>query len=421
VALALILSACGVSPSSGQSNELSDGPVTLRIGWWGGDNRHNRTQQAIDLFEQEHPNITVKPEFSDWTGYWDKLATSTSGGNAPDVIQMDQLYLASYAARGSLADLGSLSQLDTSNLDETVLGTGRWDGTLYAMPISTTSYALMVNTDLVKSLGTPLPDTSTWTWKDYQDWARGVTDTSGGAVRGTGVLGNEYSLQLFARQQGDQLFSTDDITITPETLADYFQMALDWTKSGAAPDPSVIAENLSLALDQGDFARGKTPTAFNTSSLITAYTAASGANIELEPLPTPDGNAGNWDYFKPGMYWSVSSRSEHPAEAALLVDFLVNDTDAAKVLGTERGIPANPDVIDVLAPTLTPEETKAVAFAKQRAPMVGDAPAIVPNGASDIETVLRRYEQDVLFGRQTPQDAAKAMIAEVKSAIAAAD
>ena len=65
--LALGLAGCGLGTAGdGASTELSDEPVTIRMYWWGGDARHQRTQEVIDLFEKKHPNITVEAEFSDW-------------------------------------------------------------------------------------------------------------------------------------------------------------------------------------------------------------------------------------------------------------------------------------------------------------------------------------------------------------------
>src|SRR5690349_20865388 len=123
------LTACGTADSSGGGQqELSKDKVTLRIDWWGADARLQNTQKAIAAFQAKYPNITVKPEYSDWNGYWDKLATATAGGNVPDVIQMDQSYLASYADRGVLADLSKQPELDTTALPPTVLDSGRSQG-----------------------------------------------------------------------------------------------------------------------------------------------------------------------------------------------------------------------------------------------------------------------------------------------------
>ncbi|KJL47271.1 putative ABC transporter substrate-binding protein YesO [Microbacterium hydrocarbonoxydans] len=419
--LALGLAGCGLGTAGdGASTELSDEPVTIRMYWWGGDARHQRTQEVIDLFEKKHPNITVEAEFSDWNAYWEKLATSTAGKNSPDVIQMDQLYLASYADRGALADLRDLD-ISTKGMEESVLGMGESDGGLYAVPISTSAMATFVNTDLLDQIGVPLPDnTDSWTWDEYEAWAQSVTQAAPQGVYGGSLAQNEFMLQLFARQNGDELFADGDIAIDPETVEAFFQLALDSTKSGASAPASTWAETSGLALDQQPLSVGTVATTFATATQVSAYSQASGANLELVPIPTVKGGEKDADYFKAGMYWSVSSQSKHPAEAAALIDFFLNDPEAVKIIGTERGLPAISSTLDLIGDDLTPEESKAVAFSDSRLPFLGDAPAIVPNGASDVDAVIVRYMQDVLFERQTPADAAKGFIADITQSIASA-
>ncbi|WP_460796591.1 ABC transporter substrate-binding protein [Microbacterium sp. GXF0217] len=420
--LALGLAGCGLGTADGgdEPAELSDEPVTLRMYWWGGDARHQRTQEVIDLFEEKYPNITVEPEFSDWTGYWEKLATSTAGKNSPDVIQMDQLYLASYADRGTLVDLTDYD-IDTSGMEDSVLGMGESEGGLYAIPISTSAMSTIVNTDLLDEIGVPLPDnTDTWTWEEYMAWSKSVTDAAPSGTYGGSLAQNEFMLQLFARQNGENLFEDGDIAISPETLAAFFQNALDSTTNGASAPASAWVESTSLALDQLPLSVGTVASSFITATQVSAYTQASGANLELVPIPMTDGGVEDYDYFKAGMYWSVSSQSKHPAEAALLIDFFLNDPDAVKIIGSERGLPAISTTLEVIGDDLTPEEVKAVDFSESRLPFLGEAPAIVPNGASDIDAVLLRYMQDVLFSSKTPQDAATGFIADVQKSIDAA-
>jgi multiple sugar transport system substrate-binding protein len=119
------------------------------------------------------------------------------------------------------------------------------------------------------------------------------------------------------------------------------------------------------------------------------------------------------------MYWSVSGKSEHPAEAALLVDFLLNSESAAGIIGTERGIPANAAIRDFLADGLSDTDAAAVAYQDRVTP--GTAPVVTPNGASGIEGILQRYTQQVLAGQSTPEDAAEAFIAELQAEIDAAN
>lgn len=424
VAIAAVgLGACGVGNDTASTKpaELSKGDVTLRVNWWGGDKRTTLTQKAIDAFEKKYPNIHVTGEFSDWNGYWDKLATATAGGNAPDVIQMDQLYLASYADRGVLADLSKLSQLDTSGVGDSVLAMGRTNNGQFAMPISTAAFGLLVNKDKLDELGLTLPDTNTWTWDEFDAFARSITEKSSGKTYGVTPWNNEYSLQLAARQAGDQLFKDGQIAIKPETLSGYFQRALDWSKDKASQPASQFAEQASASLEQSDFATGKTAMIFSQVSQLTAYAAAAGgANIVIAKLPTDDANAGRYAYFKPGMYWSVSGKSAHPAEAALFVNFMVNDPGVGAILGTERGLPANSAIVTAITPQLAADEKKVVEYTTAMTPLLGTAPEIVPNGASNTDALILRFLQDVLFGKKTPQQAADGFIAELKSSIGSA-
>src|SRR5699024_2122901 len=94
------LAGCGPNTSRG-----GEGDGALRIYWWGGDLRNGLTREALELFSDAHEDIEVSPEYSEWTGYWDKLATQFAGGDAPDVLQMDEAYIDSYGTQSSLLDL----------------------------------------------------------------------------------------------------------------------------------------------------------------------------------------------------------------------------------------------------------------------------------------------------------------------------
>lgn len=73
----------GTAPESAQ-----DAPIVPRLAWWGSAERHERTYEAMALFEELHPGITVTSEVASFDGHFDKLAVQTAGGEAPDVYQM---------------------------------------------------------------------------------------------------------------------------------------------------------------------------------------------------------------------------------------------------------------------------------------------------------------------------------------------
>ncbi len=92
--------------------------VELTFAWWGTQIRHDRTQQIIDLFEEQNPNIKIRGEFSGWDGYWEKLATRAAGQSLPDLIQMSYAYLADYVDRGLVADLSLYEDSGIINFDD---------------------------------------------------------------------------------------------------------------------------------------------------------------------------------------------------------------------------------------------------------------------------------------------------------------
>ena len=112
------LAACGSSadnkddqassvPADSTSVEKSadgaaDAPVTLKFSWWGNQNRHDYTQRILDKYTELHPNVTFEAMPSGWDGYFDKLSTQAASGSMPDIVQMDYLYITTYAKNNSL-------------------------------------------------------------------------------------------------------------------------------------------------------------------------------------------------------------------------------------------------------------------------------------------------------------------------------
>ena len=415
-----VLSGCGSSVGASNVPVVpSKGEVTIRLNWWGGDSRVKTTEKAVKAFEKEHPNIHVQTEYSDWTGYWDKLAVQSAGGNAPDVMQMDELYLSFYGGMNALLDLNKAKKyLDLSGIDSSLLEMGNLNGEQVAVPLSTAQYGVIVNNDVLDSLGLKLPkNAGSWTWDEFEDFAKEVADASNGKVVGAIAPNNGYSLQLWARQHGESLFKGDTVAIRPNTLAQFLQMPAKWAANGIEISKETWSENVTASLNDSAFGKGRQAMMLTQASQITPYAQASGtSNMTLLPVPQVKPGA-KTNYLKPGMYWCVSSGSEHPAEAAMLVNYLLNNEKAGTILGTERGIPANNDIRKSLSVSAAGTDKRSVDFVDQIESTIGEAPGITPNGASDLDSLIVRYQQDVVFGKRKPLSAAKAMIDELQESI----
>ena len=154
--------------------------MTLRVSTWGNDSRLKLTQKAVDAFTAANPNVKVTIENNEWGSYWDKLAVSTAGNNSPDVIQMDESYIAAYGSRGALLDLDTVKDnLDLSAMDAKVLDTGKVGGTLVGAPIGVANFSVAVNPSVLKKAGVSMPDDKTWTWDQLAQMSAQVTQKLG--------------------------------------------------------------------------------------------------------------------------------------------------------------------------------------------------------------------------------------------------
>lgn len=417
---ALLLAGC--SGGGDAATELSDEPVTLRFTWWGNDARTAATQEVIAAFEKEHPNITIEPQFTDWAGYWDKLATETAANDTPDIIQMDEKYIATYGDRGALLDLNTVTdQLDLGDFPKATLASGTVGDSLYGVPSGITSYSFVVNPDLLAAAGIEVPDDETWTWDDFTELSEQVSAAGAGSVYGFQPFGFEDGgLNNWARQHGDQLYNDKgEVVIKPETLASWWTYLLELVNNGATPSPSAIIEKQAGGLAESFTATNAAAFAPWWNSQLTALTEASGSPLELLRVPTVDGGADGSAYYKPSMYWSASARTAHPAEAALFIDFLSNSEVAADSLLTERGVPANTKIREYITPKLAETDQAVVEFLDGLADDIGDPPAVTPPGGSAIEALVKQYTEQVLFAKNTPDEAADGFIKDLKAAVAA--
>ena len=113
-----LFGACGKTEEKATTS--SDDKIVLRVSWWGGEDRHKKTVEALKLFEQKYPNITVKAEYGGWQGWQEKITTQMAGGMAADLMQINWNWINIFSKDGNgLYDLNSLSS-DIDLSDESI-------------------------------------------------------------------------------------------------------------------------------------------------------------------------------------------------------------------------------------------------------------------------------------------------------------
>lgn len=418
LAATLVLTACG--SSGGDSDAEEGGDVTIRFAWWGSDTRHRVTQEALDLFEEKNPGITVQADFTAWNGYFDRLNTSVAGGDTPDVITLEERYIAEYAENGVVADLEELD-IPLDGIDTDYVDLGRIDGTLYALPSGVNVHALVVDPQVVADSGVAMPDDTSWTWDEFSTFATDVAAASGSGVYGVQNYGFlDPALQIWLRQHGESLFTADgELGFSTENVAAWYQQILDLQQSGAIAPAATSEEIQAAGVEQSLVATNTGAMSAFWSNQLSALSNASGRDLELLRFP------GETELEQPGMYLkaamnygvSATSSPAKQAAAAKLVDFLVNDPEAGELILSDRGLPVNTEVLEAIQDDLEASDQAAATFLTEVRDDLVASPSVPPAGAGSMPDIMLRLASEVFFERITPQEAAERFETELQNAV----
>lgn len=274
-ALALVLTGC--SNSSDDSSQAAQegtgeggrGPITFAMG----KNDTDKIQPIIEAWNKEHPDekVTLAELAGEADAQRETLVQSLQAGNSDyDVMALDVVWTADFAANQWLAPLTGDLEVDTAELLPATVESATYNDTLYALPQNTNGQLLFRNAELAPTKVNKFDDFKsacealkegtnclTTQLKQYE----GLTVNTAGFMEGWGgsVLKDDGSVNV-------------DSTESKEGL----QAMVDAYKDGVISKDSTAAteEETNLA-----FTEGKTAFAINWPYM---YTNAVDADVKVE-------------------------------------------------------------------------------------------------------------------------------------------
>jgi multiple sugar transport system substrate-binding protein len=409
------LGACAPGSSGGgsQGGGNQGGKTSLALAWWGNPTRNKNTQAMIDAYMKANPNVAITGQPGDFTSYWDKLATQTAGGQAPDIIQMDMLYIAEYGTRGALLDLGSV---DTSKFVEGTVDSGKINGKLVGVNAGINSALIFATPKVFEKAKMNMPDDKTWTWDQLIEIGAEVASKAGVPFGVASLLQSDALFGTFVRQHGKELFTENGLGFdVPEAQA-WYDYLLKGQKAKAFGTPEQVSEEQPKPLDQSAIVVGNAAMQYYNSNQLEAVSAAAGEQPKMLRGPSLAGKATERKtWYKASMLWSASSKSKNPDAAIAWINWFANTPDAANIDLAERGIPPNTEILAEVKPKLSSAQKVVAKYIEDIKPEVGETPIAPPPGGGTIQTVIFRHGIDVLFGKTSPADGAKQFVDEMKS------
>jgi multiple sugar transport system substrate-binding protein len=278
---------------------------------------------------------------------------------------------------------------------------------------------MMFDQGLIASLGLKAP-THDMTWAQVGELALEITR----AAKRPGFFGlfdggrYEPALEVWLRQRGKALYTDDGkLAFDVNDIGEWLAFWHDLRKRGAIASAEVAALDMG-ELDTSLLTVGKTAMVFAHSNQLVGFQALVKSKLGMTMYPSGGTGAKYGQYLKPSMLLSISARTRHPEAAVKLVDFYVANREAGMILGVERGVPASAAVRKAVEPTLDELGNAMASYVAFVSDKVSDLPAPPPQGAGEIQTVLRRVNEQIGFGRLSVADGAKQFIAEANAVLA---
>ena len=436
VGAAGLLAACGSKPaasstassaasqapaaSADESLALSDGPVNLSISWWGGDSRHAAYQSALEAFQAEHSNITVEPTFAAWSGWEEKMAAAFIAGNAQDVCQVNWNWLYNYSADGSkFVDLNTTSKfIDLTQWDSAAMDACYVANSQQCVPVSMTGRIFYWNmttfnkagiTEVPKSLDDLMAAGKAFQEKlgdDYYPMHLGAYDRM--------ILMVFYLESKYGKDWADPVTST--LNYTEDEIAEGLAFIKSLVDNHVMMNlKTYYSANSDTATHQSnEWITGKIAGIFEWDSAASKYSSAlddsnkDGFTVG-EEIKFGDNNGG---FSKVSMGLAITKTCKNVAEAATLINFLLNEEKGASIMGSECGIPASKAGLKFAQDAGAVKDLVAEANAKVMAFTTNKLDPLFEN--NDLKASGTGIYQEVFdsidYGDETPESAVSALL-----------
>lgn len=403
-------------PAAGNDNK--DEPaeeIELRMAWWGSDARHEKTLQAIELFEKQNPNIKITAEYSGFDGYFDKLNTQIAAGNAPDLIQMGG-NIKEYVDKNALLDLqpyvGSILRQD--DFGEGLIKKATFDGKFYGVTLGVSTFGLLYNATMFEKAGVPVP-TEDWTYDDFKNAIMTISDKLGDGHYGAYDLSSandSAALSTFLGSNGKELYRGGERHFDKQDMIDWYTLWDDLRKAGAITPPDVQVANPPSAIDKSLVVQGKVAIQTAAASQIYGFQELTEDKLGLLVFPKGSVNQGLVSPV-PGQFLTAYAKTEHPEAVAKFIDFFVNDPEAALILGSDRGVPASSKIRDVLAAQSTPTDKVLYDFVSAVSRLAPDADYEQFPLDNELLKLIQLTGEKIAFGNQSIEQAVDEFMKEI--------
>lgn len=299
--------------------------VELRITWYNDGNEGEALQKQLDKFMEANPNITVVVDTVAYADLHTTLQAQVEAGTPPDLARITDVA----RFRGAYLDLTDLvadAAYWTDNFPVAVLDSLRSDAEdtgIYGYPTQFTVTAPFINRTLFEQAGVAVPsdEADEVTWEQWVTAAKEVAAATE-TPYAVAIDPRGHRFWGFSLVQGATYINDDGtFTVDTEGFRTSAEALWNWQSDGIMPPESWATKDLAIAKDL--FTAGQVVFYYSGSWQVASFESVIGDTFDWEAIPNPTGPGGSTGI--PGGAVAVAfAGTEHPAEAARLMDFLAS-------------------------------------------------------------------------------------------------
>ncbi|GAB4573687.1 MAG: sugar ABC transporter substrate-binding protein [Anaerolineae bacterium] len=299
--------------------------VTLRYFMW--DPSFEETEREMADICAAELGINVEMEVIGTPDYWTRLQAAAAAEDLPDVFSMSSGFVDEWAADGLMLNIQEYVDRDIMPEAENYF-TGLFDvarypdkveGDMYAFPFAFVETVLFYNRDMFDEAGLEYPDPEGWTWEEFLDAAKALTQDKNddGVVDQYGFwfYGRYAHIESWIYQNGGRLLSPDRTQFAPDEQAVEALAFLDSLihEHGVAPEPA----EMEGIRQQDVFPLGMAAMWVDGAwNIANNRTQLEGQDVDWALAPIPRGPSWEEDtaYGWPDLM-AIAPNTAHPEEA----------------------------------------------------------------------------------------------------------
>jgi N,N'-diacetylchitobiose transport system substrate-binding protein len=311
-------------PITGGTGEAGE----IRLWLNGGDTPDAMVEYAITEFTKIHPDVKVTFERQQWTGIVEKLTTSLSSSDSPDVIELGNTQAQAFEAAGALTDLTDKQQeLGGDDLLQSLVEAGTYDGQFYGVPYYAGARVMLYRKDLFEAAGLEVPTTIDEMLAAAEALKAGNADTAN--FSGMYLPGKNWFATLpfiwvnggdIAVQEGD---SWTGKLSSPESVAGLTQFQQFVQETSGAPKDGDDSKDY-IAFCNGEVGMMPAP-GWKPGQIINTDDGCPDMEANIGAFAMPGLTAGTTSpAFLGGSNLAISANSDEPELAYELMQILVS-------------------------------------------------------------------------------------------------